>query len=224
MKSQRAFSLTEILIAMILMGLVILAATSVDITSRRFFGTSSSEQRLQDEAKIGLEHMVKYVQQGIGDMTNPGTSWSEPEDDNSRGVYSLSISGTLVAPGQPSKRLQVKIDGLNGPCDGKFDPDDSNDGIVEYEFYREAYNQPAVLRFYPDATVADRDDENNYEIIARNIVYNGSSFRIYQSAEQIANLVIVGLDLRPDPVQPVSPENPEISLSSRVILRAMSIK
>jgi len=59
----KGFTLTEILIAIVLMGLVILTVTSVDITSRYFFKSISGESRIYDEAKIAMEHMVKNFTQ-----------------------------------------------------------------------------------------------------------------------------------------------------------------
>lgn len=110
--SKKGSTLTELAIATILMGVIILAVTSVDITSRRFFGAASDESRIQDEAKIAMEHILKNVQLGIGDVTNLGTS------------EGFTITG--------GTQIQVKRDGLNGDADGKFDLTDSADGFIEY--------------------------------------------------------------------------------------------
>jgi prepilin-type N-terminal cleavage/methylation domain-containing protein len=63
MFSKRGFTLTEVLIAIFLTGLVVLSATSVDITSRHFFSVINRTSKFQDEAKIAMEHMVRnFVQ------------------------------------------------------------------------------------------------------------------------------------------------------------------
>lgn len=63
MFARKSFILTELLIAIVLLALVILAATSVDITSRRFFAAIKEQAHAQDEAKIAIEHMVRnFVQ------------------------------------------------------------------------------------------------------------------------------------------------------------------
>jgi hypothetical protein len=58
-QNRRAVTLTELLIALVITGMVILAVASVDIVSRRFFQATTREFRIQDEAKIALEHMAR---------------------------------------------------------------------------------------------------------------------------------------------------------------------
>lgn len=216
LQKSNSFTLTEVLIALVLMSLVILAAASIDITSRKFFGTSSGQSQIQDEAKVAMEHIVKYVQQGIGDMSNPGTAGELPTAANSRGICPLSGIGTLAPTGSVS-RLQVKIDGLHGVSDGRFDPNDTNDGIVEYEF------TAGVLRFYPNVNPLNPSaDRGSYEIIARNVQgAAGGLFSLGIGASPNPNKVFVQTRFSKGSV---TTEQFQTFLYTEIVARAMSIQ
>lgn len=188
--SKKGFTLTELAIATVLMGVIILAVTSVDITSRRFFGAASDESRIQDEAKIAMEHIVKNVQLGIGDVTNPGTS------------EGFTITG--------GTQIQVKRDGLNGDADGKFDLTDSADGFIEYNLQ----GNRIVYTIY-DNNMAVVSTENLTDPIVTNAGF---------SVGGVANQVDAIIEVLRDPSKPESRENPKTTLTSSVVLRAMSTK
>lgn len=208
----KGFSLTEIMIAVTLMTVVIVAVTSVDITSRQFFGSTERQSQIQDEAKFALEHIAKNVQLGIGDMSNPEALGSPPTNSNTRGFYILDSTGDLAASGL---RLQVKRDGFTGPGDGRFDSSDAVDTIIEYEYL------PAqdIIRYYPD-----KDDRNTYEDIAKYILdpHELDSGDPYIFESSIPNQVDVTIKVLRDPSEPKSLENPETILTSSIVLRAMS--
>ena len=208
----RGFSLLEILVAIVITGVIILAVTSVDITSRRFFGSASSQSQIQDEAKIAMGHITRNIQLGIGDMTNPGNMGDDPSTVNSsRGFYILDVSGNLAAIGA---RIQVKQDDPANP-NGKYG--DAGDPFIEYE-YRDTED---LIRFYPDPTVADRDDPNNFEVFADGKLYS-ADFRFDDTEPALANRVEVTIVTREDVNSEPSLENPETTLTSSVVLRAMS--
>ena len=205
MYSRKGFTLTEVLIAIVLMGLVILAVTSVDITSRRFFGTSSKESWIQDEAKIAAEHMVKNIQLGVGDMSNPSTPvGSPPLADDSRGFLILDSAGNLVASGLPGgSQIQVKQD---------RDNDGTVDRTIEYNY--DSGNYKIVY----DEDVAD--PTNPTEDFAEGIVESA----IFSFDSNTPNQVDVIITVRRDPTQEKSLDNPETTLTSSIVLRAMSCK
>jgi len=215
--SSKGFSLTEILIAMSLMGLVILAVASVDITSRRFFGTAKDETWIQDEAKIAMQHIISRVQRGVGNMSRPGAMGDNPNavQPSSRGFYILS--GDYVDFDNPGlltdsgSRLWVKID-INR--NGRFDS--GTDQIVEYQ---EINNS---IRFYPDVT-----DRDNYESLADGIVESAIFDFIHSETNpelSIPNRVDVVIQVLREPGTSPSLDNPETTLTSSIILRAMSIR
>ena len=203
MFSKKAFSLMEILIAVVLMGVVVLAITSVDITSRRFFGTSSTESWIQDEAKIAMEHIVRHIQQGVGDMTFAGTTGNDPYAVGStRGFYILDTNGLLT---DSDNAIHIKLDAnRNGRYDGA-PPDE----IVKYNY------SP-----HPDYTIYYTDGAGNIEALADGIV----SDAIFSFDSTTPNQVDVVISVRqhPEPEHPASLDNPETTLTSSIILRAMS--
>ena len=75
-ENKKGFTLTELLIAVVLTGLIILVVGSVDISSRRFFEAIKEKVQIQAEAAMAMEHIIKNLQLGIGDVDNPGFSIS----------------------------------------------------------------------------------------------------------------------------------------------------
>lgn len=194
MFSKKGFSLTEILIGVVLMALIILAVVSVDITSRRFFATASSESWIQDEAKIAMGHIIKNVQLGIGDMTNAGAIGSLP-GNSSRGFYILD-GGNLAISGS---KIQIKQD-KNG--DGRYVA--AVDKIVQYN-----YNSGNRTIEYTDGGT---------ENLADGIVESA----IFSFSTTTPNQVLVTITVRKVPGLAASLDNPETTLTSDIILRAMS--
>jgi len=207
-------SLMEILIAITLIGLVFLAVTSVDIASRRFFGTSKEESWIQDEAKIAMGHIASRLQRGVGDMTDPFNMGQNPIDisgNSSRGAYILG--GAYVNPSNPGvlatsgSRIWIKVD---EDSDGRYDP--ALDKVVEYEYSVGTKN----ITFYPDAELG----HVNPEVLAEGIVE--SAIFSFDNVTPIPNQVDVQIRVLRDPTQPKSLDNPETTLDSSIILRAMS--
>ncbi len=213
----RGFSLAEILIAITLMGLIILAVASVDITSRRFFGTSKDEVWIQDEAKIAMQHITSRVQRGVGNMGRPGAMDDNPNDSDvqsSRGFYILSgVYTDFDNPGlltDSGSRLWVKID---TNANGKFDS--GIDQIVEYQ---EVNNS---IRFYPDVT-----DRANYESLADGIVEKAIFSFVHNVDPELAipNRVDVEIQVLREPGKDPGLNNPQTTLTSSIILKAMSTR
>lgn len=205
---KKSFTLTELLIAMVLTSLVILAVTSVDITSRKFFAAASKEARVQNEAKIAMEHILEHVQLGIGDMSNAQTldTGTPPALDNSRGFWILNSSGHLSSTGSI---IHIKRDGLTGPADGKFVLGDPDDGTIMYAFpgtqpYRIYYSGPAAPEYITDAVITN------------------CTFETYP-ADTSPNEVKVTIETLHDPSEAEGPDNPKTTLTSSIVLRAMSI-
>ena len=184
--SKRSFSLAELLIAMTLVGLLILAVTSVSITSYRFFGAAKKESRILDEAKIAMEHIVKSLQLGIGDLDEPGF---------------VIFDAGAPAPSGPQIRVRLDDDG-----DGKFTGSPEDKTVV--------YNYNAASH----RVLYDPDFPSSAEPLTDNIVtdlnFNTGTF---------PNQVVVTITVLEDPGNVASLDNPETTLTSSVVLRAMSI-
>lgn len=215
----RGFTLTEIVLATVLMGMVILAVASIDITSRKFVGAASNESRVQDEVKIAMAHIVgqsrrvkidsttyKQRQIGVGDMTNPRAVGDDPHDASgcSRGFYILDGDGNLANSGS---WIQIKCD-LNN--NGKFDS--GTDKIIEY-----SYEGDPDYKIVYDPDIGTGGDEEDLAVgIATTPAFSVDS--------TYSNQVKVEITARYDPSIPESrePDNPETTLTSSIVLRAMS--
>lgn len=65
-------TLVELLIAVGLIGMIVLAIMAIDVASRRFFGTSDFETRVQNEVAPILEMIAKDVIRATGQKDNVG--------------------------------------------------------------------------------------------------------------------------------------------------------
>lgn len=72
-KFKKAVTLAELVTAASLLGLLVLAATSLHIFARRQLRETDIKAHLLNEISPAIEHMVKNIIQGIGDINNPGT-------------------------------------------------------------------------------------------------------------------------------------------------------
>lgn len=66
------FTLVELLITISLMGMIILAVTTIDLGARRFVNTASYEAQVQSEVSPVLERMVKDITLAYGQSGNSG--------------------------------------------------------------------------------------------------------------------------------------------------------
>ena len=62
----RSLTLIELLVAIALLSLIVLAAASVQLFSHFHLLTADRQAQLQNEVSLTLEHMHKYVSQGVG--------------------------------------------------------------------------------------------------------------------------------------------------------------
>ena len=185
-KSTSGFTLTELIVSIILLGLIILASSSAEIASRQFFNATEEQVAVQDEAKIAMHHMVKYISQGVGSLDSPG--------------YTL----------YGNNRIRVRIDGrLTGVTDGRY-TGAPNDATIEYEFD----DSQNVIIFDPNADDFSVGDKENLTLP----VIANCHFLVGGSINQIEIQVVA----RENPSQAESPDNPQITLDSSVVLRAMS--
>ncbi len=94
----RGFSLVELIIAISLMGLIILAIVAVDVGSRGFLKTSDDESTLQNEANFVMEMIVKDLGKSFRGTKNnpsvnsPSANTIEIRDRDSSESFELSNS------------------------------------------------------------------------------------------------------------------------------------
>lgn len=66
--SKRSVTLIELLVAITLIGLLILGIFSLEIYARFHLLTFDRRAKLQNEVSLALEHMSKYISQGVGNQ------------------------------------------------------------------------------------------------------------------------------------------------------------
>ena len=78
---KKAFSLVELIIAISLMGLIILAIVAVDVGSRGFLKTSDDESALQNETNFVMETIAKDISRSFkGNKNNRSITVSSGKD------------------------------------------------------------------------------------------------------------------------------------------------
>jgi len=195
------FTLIELILAIALISLVVFASTTMDIVGHNIFKSAERDVKIHSEAEIAMRHISKYLQLGIGDMSNPRNPGADPFDASgcSRGVYILNSSGYLTSTGTGSS-IFIKID-YNS--DGQF-TGLPVDRTVRYDLVGNVIN----CTINPGPLVE--------EVTAAVIEDCQFSYGAFD------NQVNVTIDCRNTPGQLVGPKNPETTLSSSVILIGMS--
>lgn len=74
--NNRAITLIELIISIILMGMVMLGFYGIDIFSHQQLISVDKRSRVQNEAIFTLSHMSKHLLTAIGDNQNPGVTIS----------------------------------------------------------------------------------------------------------------------------------------------------
>lgn len=72
LKFKSGVTLVELIIAMSLLGIVVLGATTFDLASRQFLTSSERKTQVLNELTFILEHMNKNVHKATGDISNLG--------------------------------------------------------------------------------------------------------------------------------------------------------
>lgn len=70
-RHKKSVTLLELLIAISLLGILLLAFTSIDLFSRYHVLTADRRAQVQNEASSVIEHMTKNVLQGVGNIIQP---------------------------------------------------------------------------------------------------------------------------------------------------------
>ena len=200
MNKHKGFTLTEVLIAVALTGLVILAVTSVDLTSRQFFGDMREQTHAQDEVRIAMEHMVKNFVQA-------------------HEIYDFGLASTCSDSYTTGVRL-----------DPNSTPGDINDDIwIVYRYVTTAAPLGEIW-YYPDAASApgtpppplgacwnswmNHDALDNYEVIATEIFVDGTSPAMFTVPDDDDNQIDIDITAQE--------EDTSKNLQTSVILRSMS--
>lgn len=196
----RSVTLFELLIAIALLSIVLLAFSSIHIFSNAHVITADRRTKLQNEVSKILEHMTKNVQMGIGYPDNPAL---------------IASGNTFTVKANPSTFPEY------------WDPTPSNpadDDKITYTLYDPTHTLSCTIIHW------DGSSEPT-EVLSRHIITGValgpmpdppvSGFYIDTSNNN--STVEIGLAARFDPDRSISIDNPQVSMKTRIYVRASAV-
>ena len=183
-------SLIELLISIILMSLVVLGFSSIDLFSRHHVISSDRRVKVQNEISYAIEYMSKYVQQSIGDFNNPPIK--------------------RYPPSGPKKGFRVNVD-LNLP---QTPSDLSDDTWVDF---RLVGNRLRARESGPNEILTEKIIDGVVTTVMPEIPDQGFYVRITDPGPDQGTAVDIGLVGRYNPTVAASPDNPQISMKTRLV-------
>jgi len=195
----RGFTLTELIIAVSLLGIVITGVAGIDLASRRSFISASRRARVQDGARYAMEHMVRKIR--LANRIDP-TSGSDTQI-------------LLRMDYDPSKPTADPESVLNTP--GDFD-----DYWVEYQYSPPTTPANTIQYRYSTIKSVDLpDDWSSWETIAKGVLDPATElynlFVVKDGATDVPIVTII-IKIRHYPDQPKSANNPEATLQTATAL------
>ncbi len=201
---KKSLTLIELLIAIVLLSVIILAISSIDLFTR--FHTISADRRvkLQNEISYALDHMAKEITLTIG---NRAIAAKDPVD-------LTPISGDAAI------RVFIDLGLTSGPGDGLGDRQSPTQGDrwIAYRFTGAAGNSADRFQiwYYANCVGPNCNQPGSIgpEVIARNIADFNRSV--------IDNVVEVAVTARWQPTQAASPDNPEVVMRTKIKMPSVS--
>jgi prepilin-type N-terminal cleavage/methylation domain-containing protein len=199
--SLRGLTLIELLIAIVLLSVIILAISNIDLFTR--FHTISADRRvkLQNGVSYVLEHMTKEISRAIGNVVIDGIN---------------NIVNFTPIAGDTAIRVYIDSNATGGPGDGRRDA--INDRWIAYR-YRDAsapVNERYQIWYYANCVGPNCNQPGTIgpEVIARNIADFSRSVN--------NNVVEVAVTGRWDPSQAASSDNPEVVMRTKIKMPSVS--
>ncbi len=196
----KAFTLVELLIAIVLLGIIVLSISSIEVFSRNQLFSADIRAKIQNEGSFLLEHMTKYIGRTIGNAdTNPNKL-----------IYTHDSADTKT------KTVAVFID-ANG--NGKRD---SNDHWIAYEFFVDNYTLKFCYDAGNEATVPNcpyTACTGTWEILSTKIRRFDRELRT--ESKNVLDVSIVGSNA-PTEVRN-DQKNPDIRMETSIIMSAVSV-
>ncbi|UCD15873.1 MAG: prepilin-type N-terminal cleavage/methylation domain-containing protein [Candidatus Omnitrophota bacterium] len=164
---KEGFTLIELVIGIVLMGVIILAVFSFDIVSREIFRSAERKAIIQKESMFVLDHIQKYVWQGGGNATAPALILEEGEN-----------------PG-------LRIRNVTGDFIGGYIFDFTNNEVIFNDGTGDYY---LTNRFYNDTTAPNPADRHPFEISIEDggvrinnftLMYNPSGIHHYRNNPKV---------------------------------------
>ena len=106
--SQAGLTLVELLVALVISAVIVIAAVSALIVSRQGFSTVDAVSQLRDNARLATDMLKKFgVQAGFNDVSESTTTWPKDATGLPEGNPAPSISGFNNATISASDPLNV---------------------------------------------------------------------------------------------------------------------
>lgn len=193
MKNNRAVTLMELLVAIILLGLVGLGIASIEMFSRFQLVNSDRRAKLQNEASLVIAHMSRELSQVVGQTTTQTGGGVEP----------------AVVAYTDQRGIRIRID-ANG--NGQVDAADI------WVAYR---HENSEIRFYPDVTalIPNPPPVGTGELLANHVVIAQG---LVLTLNPGANYVGVTIRCRWYPALPASADNTEVAMDSQIKMPSVS--
>lgn len=96
LNAKRGITLIELLIAISLVGMIVLAIVAVDVAARRFVNTSDFEARAQNQASPALELIAKDVSQAVGNIKSDSGICQE-SDPPPCNITAVSVAQNILS-------------------------------------------------------------------------------------------------------------------------------
>lgn len=196
-RRRTGLTLVELIIAMALVSVLVLAVTSFDFFCRSQVVSSQRRAQLQNEATGALEHMNRYIAQAIGDINNqPFSGYSDNRgirirvDSNGNGQ--LDASDRYIAYRHINDEISFYSNAtLSDPPSGSSEVISRKITITNNPFAAESSTNPWGLKI-------DIVSVNQLEVKVRARWY-------------------------PNPAVSLSLDNPEVTLKTNIICNSVSV-
>lgn len=193
--SKKAVTLLELLITIVLLSLIVFLFNNIDLFSRYHLISAERQIRLQNEVSFVLEHMHQHIIGAIGDASN-----------------------FPIKPYTDNRGIRVRID--DNPADGRISTTDS------WIAYRHIGSE---IKFYDNAGDSDTPNSNSgIQVLATHIKKTpaGSTdpkeWGVVFIPGPLNNLE-VSITARLEPDKDVSPDNPELTMTSIINMPSVSL-
>ncbi len=199
--SKRSITLAELLVAIVLVGLLVIAVFNLDNYARFHLITSDRRARLQNEASYCIEQIVKEAIRGIGYVNDQAVVCTA--DD-----------------------LRIRYDDNNDSPNGQIDSTTLPGGDTLVRFYRDVGTAPYELRYYPDFARNPGDFEVLTNKIVNHLLTPAVDIFTWEDIDGDGNndIVRIELVLRHHVASSESIDNPQLRMISRVYCRSESLR
>ncbi|MBN2120072.1 MAG: prepilin-type N-terminal cleavage/methylation domain-containing protein [Candidatus Omnitrophica bacterium] len=195
---KKGISLVELILAIALLAVIVVAATGIDVAARYFFKSSDSKTRVINDASFILEHMHKYVSRAHGHASNFGYVVADPNT------------------------LRIRLDASVSGFTAGFTPADFTDDIwVQYRFSPSANRMEFCSNW--DPATGSCSGGTGVEILSQRVISHVDPGRRVFTLSPDLTSVLVDIEARYDPAQSADVrDNPEANLRTAIFFGSHS--